>query len=412
MHGRADPLGRLSFTDSELPDTADVVIIGGGLAGLFTALFAAGAGLGRVLVLERRAAVASLTSAHSAEGFRLEWDAPENIDMVRESVEVFDHFPELIGMPDHDIGLRKQGYLFMSGSAGPTYRPARLRDRVRRWHDLGLTDLEYLTGDEARRRFPFVGENVEQAHFRAGDGFVDAVAIARGLVASGRFDTFVEAPVAAIQTLGSRVTGVRTAGGRTVATSTVVVAGGPFTRRLAEAAGAQLPTENRRRHGLALHLPVGLVDPSWPMVVDADLGLYWRPRPEGIFVGWEKALPWDQRPSEPIDPVPADFTYLEQVRTHGRRLTRFWRDLRFDQAVWHTGQYVAAEPNDGRPIIGGHPDLSGLYVNTAYEGRGVMASPAGGRLLVRLLLGDADEGANPFRVFSAERGNEPDQMVL
>jgi len=388
------------------------VIVGGGLAGLFTAFFAAEAGLGRVLILERRGAVASLTSAHSAEGFRLEWDAPENIEMVRESVEVFDQFAEIVGLSGYDAAVEKNGYLFVSGSAGPAYRPARLKERVERWHRLGLTDIEYLTGDQARSRFPFAGDAVEDAHFRAGDGFVDAAAVARGLVVSGRFETFVEAPVVAIRTSSSRVTGVQTAGGRTVATETVVVAAGPFTRQLAEAARALLPTENRRRHGLLLHLTPGLVDPSWPMVVDADLGLYWRPRAEGIFVGWEKALSWDQLPNEPVDPVPADFSYLEQVRTHGRRLTRFWHDLPFDQVTWHTGQYVAAAPNDGRPIIGPHPEVIGLYINTAYEGRGVMASPAGGRLLVRLIQGDADAHANPFRVFSEDRGNEPDSMVL
>ena len=405
-------MGRVHFTDTELPPTADVVVVGGGLAGLFTAFFAAASGLGRVVLLERRASVASLTSAHSAEGFRLEWDAPENVAMVRESVEVFDHFAEVVGLGGADIGLRRQGYLFLSGTAGPIHRPALLRERVERWHRQGLTDVEYLDGDEVHRRFPFAGDAVEHAHFRAGDGFVDAAAIARGLVLGGHFDTFVEAPVAAVETSGSHVTGIRTAAGRRTATGTVVLAGGPFTQDLAASAGARLPAENRRRHGLILHLPPGLVDPGWPMVVDADLGLYWRPRPEGIFIGWERALPWDQAPAAPMDPVPADLTYLEQVRVHGRRLTRFWRDLRFDDAVWHTGQYVAAAPNDGRPLIGPHPALEGLHVNTAYEGRGIMATPAGGRLLVRLLQHGSDDAAHPFRVFQGDRGNEPDRMVL
>jgi glycine/D-amino acid oxidase-like deaminating enzyme len=398
-------MGTLYFSDAELPERADVVIVGAGFAGLFSALAASRAGLGSVVVLERRASVASLTSAHSAEGFRLEWDAPENIEMVRASVRAF----EGLG----DVGLQKNGYLFLSsGAAGPTQRPARLGERVERWHAMGLTDVEHMDGDEARRRFPFVGDAVEQAHWRADDGFVDAAAVARRLVTGGDFATFVETPVAAIETSGAHVTGVRTASGRRLATETVIAAGGPFTRRLAEAAGAPLPVESRRRHGLILHLPPGLVDPAWPMVVDADLGLYWRPRPEGIFIGWEKALPWDQAPSEPADPVPADLTYLEQVRAHGRRLTRFWRDLRFDDAVWHTGQYVAAAPNDGRPVIGPHPALAGLHVNTAYEGRGIMASPAGADLLVRLVQGEADPSANPFRVSEGSRGNEPDRMVL
>jgi sarcosine oxidase subunit beta len=400
------------FGDAELPATADVVVVGGGLVGLFTAFFAARAGLGRVVVLERKDAVAALTSAHSAEGFRLEWDAPENIAMVRDSAAVFERFGELVGAPGLDVGLRKPGYLFLSGSAPPAYRPAHLPERVRRWRELGLDDVELLSGDEARRRFAFVGETVERAHFRAGDGFVDTAALARGLVTAGAFDTFVAAPVAAIEAAGSRAGAVRTESGRAVATRTVVLAGGPFTRRLAEAAGAPLATANRRRHGLILHLPPELVDPGWPMVVDADLGLYWRPRPEGLFIGWERALPWDQAPVEPADPVPADVAFLEQVRAHGRRLNRFWPDLRFDQVTWHTGQYVSAVPNDGRPVIGRHPALDGLYVNTAYEGRGVMAGPAGGQLLVRLLLGQEDPAVSPFRVPDGDRGNEPDGMVL
>jgi sarcosine oxidase subunit beta len=406
-------MGQMRFTDSELPATADLVVVGGGLAGLFSAFFAARAGLGRVIVLERKAAVAGLTSAHSAEGFRLEWDAPENVAMVRESVEVFDHFSELVGRPC-DIGLEKPGYLFLSGSAPPAYRPARLAERVERWRSSGLDDVELLSGDAARLRFPFVAESVEQAHFRAGDGFVDAAAVGRETAVGGGFDTFVEAEVSAVEVSadGSRVTGVRMVSGRTVASDAVVLAGGPFTRELAEAAGAWLPTLNGRRHGLTLHLPAGVIDRTWPMVVDADLGLYWRPRREGLFVGWERALPWDQAPVEPADPVPADHAFLEQVRAHGRRLNSFWRDLRFDDVTWHTGQYVATANGDGRPLIGPHPGLAGLYVNTAYQGRGVMASPGGGRLLASMICGQADPAISPFRVAPGDRGNEPDGMVL
>ena len=400
------------FGDAEVPATADAVVVGGGLVGLFTAFFAARAGLGRVIVLERKDAVAALTSAHSAEGFRLEWDAPENIAMVRDSVAVLDRFADLAGVPGLDIGLRKPGYLFLSSSAPPAYRPALLAERVERWRELGLDDVELLSGDEARRCFSFVGEAVEHAHFRAGDGFVDAAALARGLVSAGGFDTFVAASAVSIETAGSRVGGVRLESGRTVATGAVVLAAGPFTRRLAETAAAPLATANRRRHGLVLHLPQGMVDPGWPMVVDADLGLYWRPRPEGMFIGWERALPWDQAAVEPVDPVPVDAAFLEQVRAHGRRLNRFWPELRFDQVTWHTGQYVSAVPNDGRPVIGPHPAVDGLYVNTGYEGRGVMASPAGGQLVVRLLLGEVDSAGSPFRVSAGDRGNEPDRMVL
>ena len=73
-------MGQVHWSPSELPARADLVVIGAGVVGLATAFYAARAALGRVVVLERREALASLTSGHSAEGFRLEWDAPEKID--------------------------------------------------------------------------------------------------------------------------------------------------------------------------------------------------------------------------------------------------------------------------------------------------------------------------------------------
>jgi sarcosine oxidase subunit beta len=405
-------VGQIHESGTALPRCADVIVIGAGLVGLATAFYAARAGLGRVVVLERGRDLADLTSAHSAEGFRLEWDAPENIAMVRESIDVFAHFADVVGVPGHDVGFAQSGYLFVSSATGAVRRQARLRDRVAWWRKNGLPDVEYMSGDEARRRFPFVGPRAQEAHFRAGDGFVSAMGVARGFAGGGRFETFLRTGVAEIETHGGQVVGVRTVGGQRISTRTAVVCAGPFSASVVETAGAHLAVHNRRRHGLVVFLPPGLVGLGGPMVVDADLGLYWRPRPEGIFIGWEQALPWDQRPSPAMDPVPADWRYLLRVRRHGRRLTGFWDQIPFTDVVWHTGQYIAPASNDGRPIIGLHPQVAGLWINTAYEGRGIMASPGGGRLLVDLIQHPGDAAANPFRVFVETRENPPDQMVL
>ncbi len=100
------------FADA-LPATADVVIIGGGIVGCATAFFAARAGL-EVVVLERRAALGTLTTPASTGAFRLQFDNPEEIAAVREGVELFDAFAERTGLADWDLGLRHGGYLFCS----------------------------------------------------------------------------------------------------------------------------------------------------------------------------------------------------------------------------------------------------------------------------------------------------------
>ena len=84
------------FSDTP-PPTADLVVIGGGVIGCATAFFAARAGL-RVVVLERRAALGTLTTPVSTGAFRLQFDNAEEIAMVGEGVELFDAFAERTGL--------------------------------------------------------------------------------------------------------------------------------------------------------------------------------------------------------------------------------------------------------------------------------------------------------------------------
>jgi len=84
------------------------VIVGGGVIGCATAYFARRAGL-RTLVIEKRPALATLTTPVATGAFRLQFDNPEEIELVRESVVFFDGLATR-----HDIGLVHQGYLYAS----------------------------------------------------------------------------------------------------------------------------------------------------------------------------------------------------------------------------------------------------------------------------------------------------------
>src|SRR5207247_10148002 len=86
------------------------------------------------------------------------------------------------------------------------------------------------------------------------------------------------------------------------------------------------------------------------------------------------------------------------------------RILPFVRVVWDLGTahwllqavHYTMTP-DNRPLIG-QLLIEGLWVNTGYSGHGIMLGPAGGRLLVDLLTGKADE--NPFapgRAFERRR---------
>ena len=58
------------------------------------------------------------------------------------------------------------------------------------------------------------------------------------------------------------------------------------------------------------------------------------------------------------------------------------------------GQYTMTP--DRRPLLGPTP-IEGLFVNTGYSGRGVMAGPAGSRHLVEVVTGKIRADDNAFR---------------
>src|SRR5436190_8897422 len=137
------PLGQLT---NDLPRSADLVIIGGGIVGAATAFFAGRAGL-RAVVLERRPALCTLTTPASTGAFRAQFDNQEEMALVRESIALFERFAEVAELPDYDLDLRQQGYLWLTPSPEGV---ARQRALVERQHEWGLTDVEWLDGDAAR----------------------------------------------------------------------------------------------------------------------------------------------------------------------------------------------------------------------------------------------------------------------
>src|SRR5947208_5204791 len=153
----------------DLPRTADLVVIGGGIVGAATAFFAARAGL-RTVVLERRPALCTLTTPASTGAFRAQFDNPEEIALVRESIALFEQFAEVTGLPGYDLDLHQQGYLWLTTSAEAATRQQAL---VTRQHSWGLSDVECMDGDTARARFPYLSHEVVGARFRASDGCLD-----------------------------------------------------------------------------------------------------------------------------------------------------------------------------------------------------------------------------------------------
>ena len=372
----------------DLPHQADLVIIGGGVIGCAGAFYASRAGLATV-VLERRDSLGSLTTAASEECFRAQFDEPENVRMMLESIEVFERFAELTGLEGWDIHMRQQGYLFMTSGD-----PDTVRERVERQHSAGLKDVEFLDGDEVRYRFPSAAPEVTAASWRAKDGWLSAHELTYGFAKASAAMFALRTEAKGITTERSGVTAVATNRG-TIATRRIMISTGPFASTAAGWLGVNLPLVNLRRQkaviGRAPQVPRNA-----PMTIDNDTGTYWRPEVEGAALGW--ALP--EEPSPPTESVPTDWTFPAVVLEGAARLTPFWNDvaatLTRDNVFLSAGQYTCSP--DNKPIIGPSTCIDGLYFNLGYAGHGIMASPGGSRLAVDLLLHPEENEQNPFRL--------------
>lgn len=390
------------------PAAADVVIVGGGIVGCATAFFAVRAGL-NVVVLERRPALATLTTPASTGAFRLQFDNPEEIAMVREAVELFDDFAERTGLDGWDLDVRHQGYLFCSLTPETIERSRRLVERQHAW---GLTDVELLTGDEARHRWPFLSAGVLGARYRAADGWLDVKRLALGYAVaastarmpgalghgSAVFCTKTELTGFRLTDDGSRLIGVQTSRGE-VSANAAVIAAGPFSGVVASLAGLSLAIAPTRRQKMVVpELP--LIPPDAPMTIEEETAAHWRPALRGCLALWTEA---GAGASEPTEAVPTDpawgFGLLDPTSDHAlARVTPFWNEV-WQQGTLHwflqAGQYEYTP--DRRPYLG-PAGPTGLLVNGGYSGHGIMASAGGSRRVIDLLTGEAEAAVNPFRV--------------
>src|SRR5438270_263035 len=92
-------------------DSADVIIIGGGIVGSSIAYHLTEAGCRNVLVIERETSQGKGSTGKSMGGVRAQFATPINIRMSLHSIAFFSAFDEVMG---HPSGYRPQGYLFVA----------------------------------------------------------------------------------------------------------------------------------------------------------------------------------------------------------------------------------------------------------------------------------------------------------
>jgi len=387
------------FTPGEgtFPRTADAVVIGGGIVGVATAFWLSQDGLDTVLV-EMRDGLSTLTTPESIESFRAQFTEPAMSELAQASIEVFENFADVIGTPGYDIDLHQQGYLFVTDDADMVDE---VEAAVETHHELGVTDSVFLTGDEARKRFPFLSESIVAGTFRQKDGWLSTHETTQGFAKGSDAQFLLSTKAVDVLQDGDGVCGVETSRG-TIATRTVVNAAGPFAGEVCQMVGVDLPLEPVRRQKVFLSQQP-LVPPDAPLTIDIVRDSYWRPETGGAYIAWVD-------PDEPVDEDPSEDLYTDPhfgaiVLEKLIDITPFWEEVAMGLKradVHPSAGYYVYTPDD-QPLIGPVPQVPGFLVNCGYWA-GVMLAPAAGKRVADLVTGAMDPQENILRPTRYEEG--------
>ena len=342
----------------------DVVVIGGGIAGVTAAAHLAEGGA-TVALVERETALAQHTTGRSAAQYLENYGGPVNIKLTLASRAGFAAGPFLTPRAMLTIGSASQlEDLERMATAGARHVPSiRLIDRAE-----AMAQCEVLRS-----------EAVAAAVLEPEAADIDVALLHQDFVRRLR------AHDGAIVTGAAAVFPQRSGGGWVVGdwrTPVVVNAAGAWADEVAIAAGvAPLGLVPLRRTAFIVPGPPGCH--RWPLVYALGDRFYFKPEPgENLLCS-----PVDETPSEPCDarPEPIDIARAieainEATTLEVRHVRRSWAGLR------------TFSP-DRNPVIGLDSDTPGFFWLAGQGGTGIQTAPAQGLAIAGLVL----DGALPRR---------------
>ena len=411
---------RLIESASSLPAQADVVVIGGGIIGVFAAYYLARRGVS-VAVVEKGRIGAEQSSRNWGWCRQQNRDARE-LPMATKSLELWEQFAADTG---EDTGFRRCGLLYLSNDDDELARWTKWRDFAR---TAGVT-THMLSSSEASARGRLTGRAWKGGVFSPSDGTADpgkaAPAVAAALMKLGG-TVHQNCAARGIEVEGGRVSGVVTEAG-TIKTRTVVFAGGAWASSFCRQLGIRFPQATVRQSIVrvtgvtepvpdALHtarvsitrrsdgsynLAIsgrGRVDPTAQLLRFAPQFLpmfakRWRNvfpgGLEGIRAGHETLARWRLDAPTPmermriLDPRP-DAAAVRQTYTRAVELLPVLGQAGIANA-W--AGFVDNTP-DGVPGIGEVSEIPGFILAAGFSGHGFGIGPGAGHLIADLVTGE------------------------
>jgi sarcosine oxidase subunit beta len=353
----------------EIPKTAEIVIIGGGVMGASAAYHLADRGVKNIVLLEKESLFGQGATGRCAGGVRYQFATEINIRLSLASLPMLERFKDEIGQ---ELDYRQCGYLFVLTKEKDV---ATFRQNVELQHKLGVR-TEWLAAREVRRRLPLMKfDDALAGTFHQKDGLVDPNSVVMGYIGAAQrlgVKAISEAEVVGIRVRGDQVIGVETARG-SVETRWILNAAGPWSAQIGRMAGVDLPIQPiRRQMFTTTSLPE--IPSDFPFVIDFAQSLYFHRDGEGLLIGMSNP---HEKPGFD-QTVDTDFELINLEAAIGRMplLEKAGR-----AANW-AGLYEVTP--DAHPIFGGTP-IQGFYVVAGFSGHGFMHGPIAGKLMAEYI---------------------------
>jgi sarcosine oxidase, subunit beta len=353
-----------------LPSTADIVIIGGGVMGASAAYHLAKCGVKNIVLLEKEEFFGTGATGRCAGGVRYQFSTDINVKLSIESLPMIERFKEEIGQ---DVNYRKCGYLLIATNEQDA---ATFRHNVEMQNSLGV-QTELLSGDEVRSRLPWMKfDDALVGTWNPQDGLVDPNSVVAGYVSAAQklsVKALTNAEVTGIRLSGDQIAAVETNQG-VIQTRMVLDAAGPWAGLIGQMAGVEIPIIPLRRQWFTTNA-LKEIPEDFPFVIDFAQSLYFHREAEGLLIGMsnqDEKPGFDQNVDEEFE-----FANLDAAIERMPLLERASR------ASHWAGLYEVTP--DAHPIFGGC-ELKGFTICAGFSGHGFMHGPVAGKLMTEYIV--------------------------
>ena len=354
----------------DIPTTADIVIIGGGVMGASAAYHLARRGTKNILLLEKEEVFGSGATGRCAGGVRYQFSTEINIKLSLESLPMIERFKEEIGQ---DVNYHQCGYLLVATNEQDA---TTFKHNVELQNNLGV-QTQLLSGDEVRERLPLMRfDDAIAGTFNQKDGTVDPNSVVMGYVSAAQklgVKAVNKADVTGIRVSGDKIEGVETSQG-VVKTRTVINAAGPWAGLIGQMAGVKIPIVPLRRQMFTTN-PLKEVPQDFPFVIDFAQSLYFHREGEGLLIGMsnQNEKPgFDQNVDEDFELVNLEAAIERMPLLEKASRASHW-----------AGLYEVTP--DAHPIYG-KTNVDGFLLCTGFSGHGFMHGPVSGKLMTELIM--------------------------